>query len=83
MDANGIQGAPSNNSREAMCASVRCHHRQVCLEDRSTHRPRCVACTSKCPRRRHHHHQQNAIKSKLNETTLSGRHKLQVSSVVE
>lgn len=36
----------------ANCDSVKCKDRQVCLSDLITHRPRCVSCSFKCPRRK-------------------------------
>ncbi|XP_031634012.1 follistatin isoform X2 [Contarinia nasturtii] len=45
----------------ANCDTVRCKDRQVCLSDLVTHRPRCVACSFKCPRRKRPQGQQSAF----------------------
>lgn len=38
-------------SEPANCNNIKCKDRQVCLNDLITHRPRCVSCSFKCPRR--------------------------------
>lgn len=58
----GTEGATvlnNSSSTTNICSTVRCHHRHVCLADGATHRPRCVSCTSKCPRSRRQLHQQH------------------------
>lgn len=40
------------SAENANCDTVRCKDRQVCLSDLVTHRPRCVSCSFKCPRRK-------------------------------
>ncbi|XP_055320206.1 uncharacterized protein LOC129577357 isoform X2 [Sitodiplosis mosellana] len=47
--------------KSANCDTVRCKDRQVCLNDLVTHRPRCVACSFKCPRRKRPQGQQSAF----------------------
>ncbi|KAL1399483.1 hypothetical protein pipiens_008178, partial [Culex pipiens pipiens] len=34
----------------ATCETIKCKDRQHCLTDLSTHKPRCVSCSYKCPR---------------------------------
>lgn len=45
----------------ANCDTVRCKDRQICLNDLVTHRPRCVSCSFKCPRRKRPQGQQSAF----------------------
>lgn len=41
-----------SSAETANCNNIKCKDRQVCLNDLITHRPRCVSCSFKCPRRK-------------------------------
>lgn len=42
----------SNYADAATCSNIKCKERQVCLKDLVTHRPRCISCSFKCPRKK-------------------------------
>ncbi|EDS31103.1 conserved hypothetical protein [Culex quinquefasciatus] len=49
-DSNGNEGVSLKVEEAATCETIKCKDRQHCLTDLSTHKPRCVSCSYKCPR---------------------------------